>query len=105
MKKVRCISPHGGCHHGRYHNGDPVRHVWKPDGEGGGEWALPDLDPAKLSYPPNPGGYVEDARIRGLAAVGQVYDVPDGFHADGFHWEDVKTPPPPAKTPLTDEGK
>ena len=115
MKQVRCISPHGGCHNGMYHDGKPVQHVW----DGGdqargieGSWKLPDVQPEKLRLPPNPGGYVADSRL-GFCAVGQVYDVPDEFIADGFHWEDVlplivpeaPPPPPPPPAAVKAEGK
>lgn len=95
MKKVRCISPHGGCPNGMRHNGQPVQAL--PDG------TVPGADPAKLRLPPNPGGYVVDVRIPGTyAAVGQSYDVPDDFYADGFHWEEkgggATKPPEPAPT-------
>lgn len=82
MKKVRCISPHGGCRYGMLHNGHPVLAL--PDG------SVPGADPGRLRLPPNPGGYVQDGRVRGgYAAVGAEYDVPDGFYADGFHWEEA----------------
>lgn len=91
-KKVKCVSPHGGCRNGRYHNGDPVHPKW----DGNGNWVLPDVDPAALRLPPNPGGYIDNARL-GTCAVGQVYDAPDDFEADGFHFEDVAGPPAPVK--------
>lgn len=107
MKKVRCVSPHGGCHNGMDSRGNPVHAL--PDG------TIP--EPDGMLLPPNPGGYIGDARILGRhAAVGQVYDVPDDFAADGFHWVEDETgkateppkpppaaPPPPAGT-KTDEG-
>jgi hypothetical protein len=85
-KQVRCISPHGGCHNGMTGDG-PVHRL--PGGE------LPDIDPARLLLPPNPGGWRDDTRIPGrYAAVGRVYEVDDSFYADGFHWEDVAAPLP-----------
>jgi hypothetical protein len=108
LKQVKCISPHGGCHNGMYADGrgSPVFHVWDAGDQAKGiegSWKLPAVPPEQLALPPNPGGYVDDGRIAGrFAAVGQVYDVPDEFIADGFHWEDVapKQPPtPPASTP------
>lgn len=99
-KKVRCISPHGGSHNGMYHDGTPVSAL--PDG------TIPRPDPGKLRLPPNPGGYVADTRL-GHCAVGQVYDVPDDFYADGFHWEDVTPPeappPPPPPAPAAPAAK
>jgi hypothetical protein len=86
-KQVKCISPHGGCHNGMYDDGRPVFAF--PDG------TIPVVPPEKLRLPPNPGGYITNARIPGYAAVGQVYDVADDFQADGFHFEDVAAPPPP----------
>ena len=100
-KQVRCISPHGGCHNGMYHDGTPVQHVWDAGDEAAGiegNWKLPVVPPEKLRLPPNPGGYIADTRL-GHCAVGQVYEVPDDFYADGFHWEDVQAPPPPPPAP------
>lgn len=92
MKQVRCISPHGGCHNGMKDDGNPVFPVWDADK---GEHVVPEIPADRLLLPPNPGGYVRDVRIAGgHAAVGQTYDVPDTFYADGFHWEDVEAPPP-----------
>jgi hypothetical protein len=92
MKQVRCVSPHGGCHNGMFHDGRPVFAM--PDGK------IPEPDPEKLRLPANPGGYITDVRLPGrFAAVGEVYDVPDDFEADGFHWEDVEAPPPPPPPP------
>ena len=109
MKQVKCISPHGGCHNGMYADGRPVFHVWDAGDETqgiAGSWQLPVVAPEKLALPPNPGGYVDDSRIPGrFAAVGQVYDVPDDFTADGFHWQDVPAAPQPAKPARQAEGE
>lgn len=105
-KQVRCISPHGGCHNGMYHDGRPVFHVWDGGDEAqgiAGSWKLPDVPEEKLRLAPNPGGYIEDSRIPGrYAAVGQVYDVPDDFVTGGFHWEDVTEAAPPQDPPAAD---
>jgi hypothetical protein len=105
VKTVRCVSPHGGCANGMWHNGQPVFAL--PDG------TIPAPDPATLRLPPNPGGYIVDVRIPGtFAAVGQEYEVPDDFQANGFHWEDVAPParkppaaPPPPATETTTAGE
>ena len=111
MKRVRCISPHGGCHNGMYNDGSgsPVFPVWDAGDEAAGvpgSWRLPDVPPERLALPANPGGYVDDARIPGrFAAVGQSYDVGDDFYADGFHWEDAgPAPAPQDKPPSPEEG-
>jgi hypothetical protein len=97
MKKVRCISPHGGCHNGMLNNGERSPVFALPDG------TVPEVDPKRLHLPPNPGGYVDDGRIPGrYAAVGQVYDVDDEFYADGFHWEEITPPPPPPAVTVND---
>jgi hypothetical protein len=79
-----------------FHDGRPV--FATPDGK------IPEPDPEKLRLSANPGGYITDVRLPGrFAAVGEVYDVPDDFEADGFHWEDAAppkaTPPPTPSTP------
>ncbi len=87
MRTVRCVSPHGGAHHGLMLNGDPA-----PPGFTG---------PLKLE--PNEGGWVYNVAL-GHVAVGSEADAPDDFIADGFHFVDVTTgtgdvpadPPPPA---------
>jgi len=77
MRKVRCVSPHGGCHHGqRADNGKAA-----PPGFAG-----------QLLHPPNDGGYIDNA-VLGTVAVGSVTDAPEppGFIADGFHFVDDVT--------------
>lgn len=72
MRKVKCVSPHGGCHHGmRADNGMPAH-----PGYGGA-----------LRLPPNEGGYVANA-VLGYVPVGSVTDAPEApaFIADGFHF-------------------
>lgn len=78
MKKVRCISPHGGAHHGTDGHGQPV----------GPDYSGPRRDP------PNPGGYIDNG-VLGRVAVGSVVDAPDDFEPDGFHFELAADPPPP----------
>lgn len=71
MRKVRCVSPHGGAHHGTDGRGQPVGPLYN--------------GPRQL--PPNPGGYVDNA-VLGRVAVGAEVDAPEppGFIADGFHF-------------------
>ena len=76
MKRVRCVSPHGGGHDGILHSGE-----WAPPG-----WAGP------LAHPPNPGGYIDNA-VLGRVAVGAEVDAPDDFNPDGFHFIDVAGDP------------
>lgn len=100
-KRVKCISPHGGCHNGMLHDGTPVFAL--PSGE------IPQVDPQRLRLEPNPGGWVHDGRIPGgYAAVGQVYEVDDDFYADGANWEDARPPAPhprPAPAPAPPGGE
>lgn len=76
MRRVRCISPHGGGHHGLFRDGRAAG----PGYEG------------PLEHPPNPGGYVVSA-VLGTVAVGAELDAPDApfFIADGFHFADAAT--------------
>ena len=100
MKKVKCISPHGGSHYGMRHDGTPVHAL--PDG------TVPAVDPEKLRLQPHEGGWIHNAQL-GYCAAGEVYDAPDDFAADGFHFEDVKAPPaspaPPVKPVEPVEGE
>ena len=80
MKKVRCISPHGGAHHGFNGHGEPAAPGW--------------TGPRQL--PPNPGGYIDNG-VLGRVAVGAVVDAPDDFEPDGYHFELADEPPPPAR--------
>ena len=83
MRRVRCVSPHGGARHGlRADNGDPA-----PEGYAGA-----------LQLGPNPGGWVYNT-VLGHVAVGSVVDAPDDFTCDGFHFEDDITTPPPPPSP------
>ena len=91
-KRVRCISPHGGCHNGMRHDGNPVFAL--PDG------SVPEVAPEKLRLPPNPGGWINNVDL-GYCAVGQEYDAPDDFEPDGFHFEDAGPPPPPPPAPTS----
>lgn len=78
MRKVRCVSPHGGCHHGmRADNGLPAH-----PGFGG---------PLKLAA--NEGGWVDCPALGGHVAVGAVVDAREAplFIADGFHFVDDGT--------------
>lgn len=70
--RVRCVSPHGGGHHGLDADGRPV-----PEG----------YDGPRLAWPPVEGGYVENAALAPHPiAVGSVLDAPDGFVPDGYHF-------------------
>lgn len=71
MRRVTCVSPHGGAHHGTDRDGDPV----------GPGYSGP------MAHPPNPGGYV-DSPVLGRVAVGSEVDAPDApeFICDGFHF-------------------
>ena len=78
MRKVRCVSPHGGCHHGmRADNGLPAHPGYR--------------GPVKLA--PNEGGWVDCPALGGHIAVGSVTDAPEApaFIADGFHFVDDAT--------------
>jgi len=78
MRRVRCVSPHGGAHNGlRADNELPA-----PPGYQG---------PLKL--PPNEGGWVWNA-VLGHVAVGSEADAPDDFTCDGFHFVPADVPPP-----------
>ena len=76
MRTVRCVSPHGGAHHGLDHDDRPV-----PPGYSG---------PLKLQ--PHEAGWVDNATL-GYVAVGEEREAPDApeFIADGFHFIDVAT--------------
>lgn len=90
MKKVKCISPHGGGHNGVRDNGTPVHLL--PDG------SLPEVPPERLRLPPNPGGYIDCPSLgRGPIAVGSVIDVPDDWEINlaHFEWADEPAPQPP----------
>lgn len=72
MRKVKCVSPHGGCHHGmRADNSLPAHRGYT----------------GQLALPANEGGWVDSA-VLGHVAVGSVVDAPDApaFIADGFHF-------------------
>jgi hypothetical protein len=72
MRKVTCVSPHGGCHHGmRADNSLPAH-----PGYGG-----------RLALDANEDGWVTSA-VLGHVAVGSTVDAPDApeFIADGFHF-------------------
>jgi hypothetical protein len=84
--KVKCISPHGGAHHGTDGRGEPVTAGY--DG------------PRQL--PPNEGGYIDNG-ILGRVAVGSIVDAPGDFIIDGYHFEAAEPPktttaPPPTPT-------
>lgn len=112
MRRVRCVSPHGGAHHGlRADN----------------ELAAQPGYTGRLLLEPNEGGWVANA-VLGHVAVGSEVDAPDPpeFIADGFHFVDADTgaadvctaagdrcwcglhrdtpPPPPAKAELPGKG-
>lgn len=76
MRKVRCVSPHGGAHHGTDAEGDPVGPGYT----------------GRMTHPPNEGGYVDNA-VLGRVAVGAELDAPEPpeFIADGFHFVDLTT--------------
>lgn len=77
MRRVRCVSPHGGAHNGlRADNEMPA-----PPGYAG-----------RLALPPNEGGWVQNT-VLGTVAVGDEVDAPDPpeFIADGFHFTDAAT--------------
>lgn len=72
MRMVKCVSPHGGAHHGlRADNELPAR----PDYQGA------------LLLEPNEGGWVWNPLL-GHVRVGDEVDAPDApdFIADGFHF-------------------
>lgn len=77
MRRVRCVSPHGGAHHGIRADNELPAH---PGYEG----------PLKL--PPNEGGWVDNA-VLGTVAVGDEVDAPEPpeFIADGFHFVNAAT--------------
>jgi hypothetical protein len=82
MRRVRCVSPHGGAHNGlRADNEQPA-----PPGYAG-----------RLMLPPNEGGWVWNATL-GHVAVGDEADAPDDFICDNFHFTDA-APVPPAAEP------
>src|SRR5690348_4094421 len=73
MRRVRCVSPHGGAHNGlRADNELPA-----PPGYEG-----------RLLLPPNEGGWVWTAGL-GHVAVGSEIDVPDDLNLPPFHYVDV----------------
>ena len=76
MRTVRCVSPHGGAHHGLMLNDDPA-----PPGFTG---------PLKLAA--NEGGWVYNPLL-GHVPVGGEVDAPEApaFIADGFHFVDAAT--------------
>jgi hypothetical protein len=106
--KVKCVSPHGGGHHGILRSGQPAV----------------ENDKRPLKHPPNPGGYVDCPSLSAdPIPVGSVLDAPDTirvpvsawvgdtgqieeqleerpFVPDGFHFVRVdEAPPKPATTP------
>ena len=108
MIKVRCVSPHGGCHNGMYHDGTPVVPVWDAGDQARGiegGWRLPEMPPEKLRLPPSPGGWVDVPSLGAgrYVAVGSVIDVDEktftAHLGDGAHFELVQeaAPAPAAK--------
>lgn len=76
--RVRCVSPHGGGHHGLDHDGRPL-----PAGYEG----------PRMAWPPNEGGYVENAAVAPHpVAVGSELDAPDGYEPDGYHFVPADEP-------------
>ena len=73
-RKVRCVSPHGGAHHGTDGHDRPASPGYR----------------GPLRLPPNEGGYVDNA-VLGRVPVGAEVDAPEppGFIADGFHFVDA----------------
>lgn len=70
--RVRCVSPHGGGHHGLDGDGRPL-----PAG----------YDGPRMAFPPSELGYVENAAVAPHpVAVGSVIDAPDGYVPDGYHF-------------------
>jgi len=72
MRRVRCVSPHGGAHHGiRADNELPAQEGYQ----------------GALIVPPNEGGWVDNA-VLGRVAVGDEVDAPEPpeFICDGFHF-------------------
>lgn len=79
MRTVRCVSPHGGAHHGlRADNEQPAQ----PGYQGA------------LLLEPNEGGWVWNPLL-GHVRVGDIVDAPEapGFIADGFHFVTVSDNP------------
>src|SRR6185437_11804480 len=75
MRRVRCVSPHGGAHHGQRADNELP--------------AAPGYQGA-LRLPPNEGGWVVNP-VLGYVAVGDEVDAPEApeFIADGFHFVDA----------------
>ena len=76
MRKVKCVSPHGGAHYGTNGRGDPVGPLYS--------------GPRQLE--PNEGGYIDNT-VLGRVPVGAEVDAPEApeFIADGFHFVDSET--------------
>lgn len=76
--RVRCVSPHGGGHHGLDGDGRPL-----PAGYEG----------PRMAFPPNDLGYVENAAVAPHpVAVGSVVDAPDDYVPDGYHFVPADEP-------------
>ena len=83
--RVRCVSPHGGGHHGLDGEGRPL-----PAGYEG----------PRVAFPPSERGYVECAAVAPHpVAVGSVVDAPDGYEPDGYHFVPADGGPPPLPAP------
>lgn len=77
MRRVRCVSPHGGAHHGlRADNEMPAREGYT----------------GPLLLQPNEGGWVWNPLL-GHVAVGDEADAPEApeFICDGFHFVGAAT--------------
>jgi len=74
VRKVKCVSPHGGARHGTDSRGRPVGPAYQGD----------------YRNPPCEGGYIDNG-VLGRVAVGATVDAPEppGFIADGFHFVDA----------------
>lgn len=77
MRRVRCVSPRGGAHHGIRADNELPAH----EGYGGA-----------LLVPPHEGGYVDNA-VLGRVAFGDELDAPEPpeFIADGCNFVDAAT--------------
>lgn len=105
--KVKCITPHGGCHNGMQHNGLPVHRLadgtLPTDEEHQGKPHY--IDPATLRLPAHEGGHIEVPALGRYVAFGEVIDWPDDLPLNEFHFELIDGPPaPPVNDPPAGAG-